>query len=96
MVSHALLVKAAGTVATGLVGVTAYQALRTAVGTAPVRRAAVTATEWGLRGTRGAAVAAESARLKIADVVAEARERIGEDAWQSAPTATTEAADVDR
>ena len=58
----------------------AYEILRKAVGTAPVHRAAVTATEWGLRGTRRAEVAAESARLKVADVVAEARGRIGEDA----------------
>jgi hypothetical protein len=32
-----------------------------------------------LRGTRKAEVAAESARLKLADVMAEARERIGEE-----------------
>ncbi|WP_276062076.1 MULTISPECIES: DUF1490 family protein [Mycolicibacter] len=78
--SHGLMARAAGTVFTGLVGVSAYEILRKAVGTAPVHRAAVTATEWGLRGTRRAEVAAESARLKVADVVAEARERIGEDA----------------
>ena len=74
------MARAAGTVFTGLVGVSAYEILRKAVGTAPVHRAAVTATEWGLRGTRRAEVAAESARLKVADVVAEARERIGEEA----------------
>lgn len=86
MVAHGLLVKAAGTVFTGLVGVSAYEALRKAVGAAPVHRAAVTATEWGLRGTRRAEVAAESARLKVADVVAEARDRIGDEA--SLPIAT--------
>lgn len=80
MVPGGFWVRAAGTVATGLVGVTAYEVLRKAVGAAPVHRAAVTATEWGLRGTRRAEVAAESARLKVADVVAEARDRIGEDA----------------
>lgn len=80
MVSHGLLVRTAGTVFTGLVGVSTYEMLRKAVGVAPVHRAAVTATEWGLRGTRRAEVAAESARLKVADVVAEARERIGDDA----------------
>lgn len=80
MVPHGLLVRAAETVFTGLVGVSAYEVLRRAAGTAPVHRAAVTATEWGLRGTRRAEVAAESARLKVADVVAEARERIGESA----------------
>jgi len=41
---------------------------------------AVSAAELGLRGTRKAEEAAESARLKIADVMAEARERIGEEA----------------
>ena len=40
----------------------------------------MTATAWGLRGTRKAEEAAERARLKVADVVAEARERIGEEA----------------
>ena len=47
---------------------------------APLHDAAVTATEWGLRGTRRAEEAAESARLKLADVMAEARERVGEEA----------------
>lgn len=80
MVVHGLLAKAAGTVVTGLVGVSAYEALRKAVRSAQVHNAAVTATEWSLRGTRRAEEAAESARLKLADVVAEARERIGEEA----------------
>ncbi|WP_070895047.1 DUF1490 family protein [Mycobacterium tuberculosis] len=57
MVTHELLVKAAGAVLTGLVGVSAYETLRKALGTA-----------------------AESARLTVADVVAEARGRIGEEA----------------
>ncbi|EFG79802.1 hypothetical protein HMPREF0591_0289 [Mycobacterium parascrofulaceum ATCC BAA-614] len=80
MVAHGLLAKATRTVFTGLVGVSAYEVVRRAVGNAPVHRAAVTATEWGLRGTRRAEVAAEAARLKVADVVAEARDRIGDDA----------------
>jgi hypothetical protein len=80
MLVHGLLGKAAGTVVTGLVGVSAYELLRKAVGTPQAHNAAVTATEWGLRGTRRAEEAAESARLKFADVVAEARERIGEEA----------------
>ncbi|OBH16624.1 DUF1490 family protein [Mycolicibacter sinensis] len=86
MVAHGLLVKAAGTVFTGLVGVSAFEALRKAVGADPVHRAAVTATEWGLRGARRTEVAAESARLKVANVVAEAHDRIGDDA--SLPVAT--------
>lgn len=80
MLVHGLLGKAAGTVVTGLVGVSAYEVLRKAVRSAQVHNAAVTATEWSLRGTRRAEEAAESARLKLADVVAEARERIGEEA----------------
>jgi hypothetical protein len=80
MVVQGLLGKAAGTVVTGLVGVSAYEVLRKALAKAPIHDAAVTATEWGLRGTRRAEEAAESARLKLADVVAEARERVGEEA----------------
>ncbi|OHV02056.1 DUF1490 family protein [Mycobacterium talmoniae] len=77
--AYALFAKAASTVVTGLVGVSAYELLRKAVDKAPLHETAVKATEWGLRGTRRAEEAAESTRLKIADVVAEARERIGEE-----------------
>jgi hypothetical protein len=80
MVVQGLLGRAAGTVVTGLVGVSAYEVLRKALTKAPLHDAAVTATEWGLRGTRRAEEVAESARLKVADVVAEARERVGEEA----------------
>ncbi|GAB7145942.1 DUF1490 family protein [Mycobacterium riyadhense] len=82
MVAHGLAARAVGAVFTGLVGVSAYEVLRKAVGKAPVHRVAVTATEWGLRGTRRAEVAAEAARLRVADVVAEARDRIGDEAPQ--------------
>ncbi|WP_343573808.1 DUF1490 family protein [Mycobacterium sp.] len=80
MVLSGLIGKAAGTVVTGLVGVSAYELVRRGLTKAPVHEAAVSATEWSLRGTRRAEEAAESARLKLADVVAEARERIGEEA----------------
>ena len=80
MVLHVFLAKAASTVVTGAVGVAAYQGVRKAVAKAPIREASVTATAWALRGVRKAEESAESARLKVADVVAEARERIGEDA----------------
>jgi hypothetical protein len=80
MVLGGLLVKAASTVVTGVVGVAAYEGLRKAVAKAPIREAAVTTTAWGLRGVRKAEVGAESARLKVADVMAEARERVGEEA----------------
>ncbi len=80
MAAYGLLTKAATAVATGLAGVTAYELLRKAVAKAPLHESAVTAAELGLRGTRKAEEAAESARLKLADVMAEARERIGEEA----------------
>ncbi|HEU4361477.1 MAG TPA: DUF1490 family protein [Mycobacterium sp.] len=79
MATYGLLAKAASTVLTGLVGVSAYELLRKTLDKAPLHETAVTATEWGLRGTRRAEEIAESARLKVADVVAEARERIGEE-----------------
>ncbi|MEC3916288.1 DUF1490 family protein [Nocardia sp. CDC160] len=80
MVLPGLLSKAATTVVTGAVGVAAYEVLRRAAAKVPARDIAVTAAEWGLRGVRTAETRAESARLTIADVVAEARERIGEEA----------------
>lgn len=84
MAVQGLLAKAASTVFTGLVGVSAYEVARRALAKAPLHEAAVTATEWSLRGTRRAEEVAESARLKVADVVAEARERIGEEATHAA------------
>ncbi|MBB2992070.1 hypothetical protein FHR72_003566 [Mycolicibacterium iranicum] len=89
MVLHVFLAKAASTVVTGAVGVAAYQGVRKAVAKAPLREASVTATAWALRGVRKAEEGAESARLKVADVVAEARERIGE---ESPPPAVTDTA----
>lgn len=79
MVLHGLLSRAVTTVATGLVGVAAYEATRKAVAKAPIHEASVTAATWALRGARKAEESAETARLKIADVMAEARERIGEE-----------------
>lgn len=79
MVWHGVLAKAATTVVTGAVGVAAYEGLRKAAAKVPVREAAVTTTSWALRGARKAEVGAEAARLKVADVMAEARERIGEE-----------------
>ncbi|WP_343599779.1 DUF1490 family protein [Mycobacterium sp.] len=80
MLVHGLVAKATGAVVTGAVGAAAYDLLQRAARTAPMHDAAVTATEWSLRGTRRAEQAAESARLKLGDIVAEARERIGEQA----------------
>ena len=80
MALEGLLAKAGATVVTGAVGAAAYDLFRRAVAKAPLHEAAVTTTEWGLRGVRKAEQGAESARLKVADVVAEARERLGEEA----------------
>jgi lysozyme family protein len=79
MAVHGLFAKTATIVLTGLVGAASYEALRKALAKVPLHETAVTAAEWGLRGTRRAEEAAESARLKVADVMAEARERIGEE-----------------
>lgn len=79
MVWHGVLAKAVSTVATGAAGVAAYDLARKALAKAPVREATVTVTSWGLRGVRKAEEGAENARLKVADVMAEARERIGEE-----------------
>ncbi|HUO39433.1 MAG TPA: DUF1490 family protein [Mycobacterium sp.] len=85
---HGLFAKIATTVITGAVGVAAYDALRKAVAKAPLREAAVTTTAWGLRGVRKVEEGAESARLAVADVVAEARDRVDEEV---PPPAATEA-----
>lgn len=79
MAIQVFLAKATTTVITCLAGVTAYEILKKAAAKAPLRQTAVSAAALGLRGTRKAEEAAESARLKVADVMAEARERIGEE-----------------
>lgn len=79
MAIQVFLAKATTTVITGLAGVTAYEILKKPAAKAPLRQTAVSAAALGLRGTRKAEEAAESARLKVADVMAEARERIGEE-----------------
>jgi len=79
MAVHGLLARAVTTVATGAVGVAAYDLLKKAVAKVQLREVSVTAAELALRGTRKAEEAAETARLNVADVMAEARERIGEE-----------------
>ncbi|GAA4673043.1 DUF1490 family protein [Gordonia humi] len=75
-----LLAKAGSTVVTGLAGAVAYDAARAVVKRAPLREGAVVAATWSLRGTRKAEEVAENVRLNAADVFAEAKERIGEEA----------------
>jgi len=76
MVWQGVLAKAAPTVVTGLVGAVAYEGLRK-VAKKPLRAASVSVTAWGLRVAREAEEGAERARLAVADVVAEAAERVG-------------------
>lgn len=80
MALHGLAMRAMPTVVTGVVGVAAYEALAKL----PWRKATVIATAWGMRVVREAehkaGASAEQARLTVADVVAEAKERAGEGA----------------
>ncbi len=77
MVLQGLLAKAAPTVVTGVVGMVAYEGLRKVAAKNPLRAASVSLTAWGLRAAREAEGGAARARLAVADVVAEAAERIG-------------------
>jgi Protein of unknown function (DUF1490) len=79
MVWQGVLAKAAPTVITGVVGMIAYEGLRKVAEKNPVRAASVSVTAWGLRVAREAEESAARARLAVADVVAEAAERIGDD-----------------
>lgn len=93
MIFAAALGKAATTVATGVVGVAVVEGARKLIGPQSVHRAAVGVTTVGLRGARVAETGAERARLALGDVVAEARERLGEQA--PTPGGTADAHDHD-
>jgi len=79
MALHGFVAKAMPTVVTGVVGAAAYEALAKA----PWRRATVMATAWGIRvvreAERRAGASAEQARLTVADVMAEAKERAAQE-----------------
>ncbi|HEU4361156.1 MAG TPA: DUF1490 family protein [Mycobacterium sp.] len=83
MAWHGLAAKAVPMTVTGVMGAAAYEALRRALAKAPLRKATVVATAWGIRVAREverkAQTGAEQARLTVADVMAEAKERAGED-----------------
>ncbi|WP_028933405.1 DUF1490 family protein [Pseudonocardia spinosispora] len=81
-----LAARTAGLIVTGLTGAAAYDGLKRLARGRTVRTIAVSATAAGLRGVRAAEVGAERARLTAADIVSEARERIGE---QSPPPGAT-------
>jgi hypothetical protein len=72
--------KAAGMVVTGLAGAAAYDGAKKVARSGVFRGATVTVTAWGLRGVRAAETGAEKARLATADVLSEARARVGEQA----------------
>ncbi len=80
--------RAAVTLMTGVSGVIAVDAIKRLARVGAVDNAAVTATSWGLRGKRSAEAGAENLRLATADIVSEARERIGEQS--PAPGAATD------
>lgn len=79
MVWQGVLAKAVPTVVTGVVGMVAYEGLRKVAAKNPLRAASVSVTAWGLRVAREAEESAARARLAVADVVAEAAERIGDE-----------------
>lgn len=87
MVLGAFVGKAASLVVTGLAGAVAFEGVKKVVTRDTLRGTAVGVTALGLRGARAAETGAEKARLATADIVAEARERIGEQA--PAPGAAT-------
>ena len=80
MILSGLFGKAAGAALTGLVGAAAYDGVKRAGRHLPAREVAVTGAAWALRGVRQAERGAEAARLSTADVFAEARGRLGEQA----------------
>jgi hypothetical protein len=79
-IMHGFLARAA---IAGVVGAASYETIRTAVSKVPLRKATVIMTAWGIRvvreAERKAGHSAEQARLTVADVVAEAKERAGEE-----------------
>jgi hypothetical protein len=77
---NGLLVRAAHVVATGVAGAAVYDGVKRIARSDAVRNATVTVTAWGLRGIRKAETGAEKVRLATADVVSEARARVGEEA----------------
>ena len=83
---HGFMAKAVPTVVTGAVGVAAYEAVRKGVAKVPLRAVAVTVSAWGIRVAREAGESAERARLTTADVIAEAKERAGDNATPATPT----------
>lgn len=72
--------KALGVVTTGVAGAAVYDVAKRVARSGAFRGATVSIAAWGLRGARAAETGAEKVRLVTADVLSEARERIGEQA----------------
>jgi hypothetical protein len=73
-----LIRHAGAVVVTGVVGAVAVDGVKRLARTGAVRRGAVVLASWGLRGQRSAEAGAETVWLSAADILAEAREKIGE------------------
>lgn len=82
-----IVAKAAGMVASGVAGAVVVDGAKRLIRTRAVHEAAVWMTSWGLRGVRAAETGAERIRLTTADIVSEARERVGEQSLPPGPVA---------
>jgi hypothetical protein len=77
--------KAARMVASGVPGAVVVDGAKRLIRARATHNAAVLMTSWGLRGIRAAETGAEKVRLIAADIVSEARGRMGD---QSLPPAS--------
>ena len=71
----------------GIAGIVVVDGAKRLVQARAVHEAAVWMAAWGLRGVRAAETGAEKVRLSTADIVSEARERIGEQSPPPGPAA---------
>jgi Protein of unknown function (DUF1490) len=84
------MIRRAGAIlVTGVVGAVAVDGAQRLVRTQAVRRSAVVVASWGLRGRRSVEAGAENVWLATGDILAEARERVGEQAPPPASGADT-------
>lgn len=79
--------KAAGMVASGVAGAVVVDGAKRLLRARGAHEAAVWMASWGLRGVRVAETSAEKIRLSTADIVSEARQRIGEQSLPPGPAA---------
>lgn len=70
----------AGITASGVIGAVIVDGLRSGQARGAARSGAVSLAAWGLRAQHKAEVKAEELRLGFGDIVAEARERVGDEA----------------